>query len=143
MLLETPPRTRRKRGIDEEKAKAIRNTSAYAEKTGQISKQEIILWKHLRVRGENRIIDMGGQKEVETPPRTRRKQICAFEICAFERNTSAYAEKTITTNPMIMNGRKHLRVRGENKEGYRPGYSRKETPPRTRRKLRYFDRPKI
>ena len=70
------------------------NTSAYAEKTLVFMFYSLMISKHLRVRGENRItLDLYADDK-ETPPRTRRKPTTKTQNLHGIRNTSAYAEKT-------------------------------------------------
>ena len=75
--------------------KSRRNTSAYAEKTSWESLCESWLWKHLRLRGENRLLFWSLGRVKETPPLTRRKRKAGSPGSGPPRNTSAYAEKTL------------------------------------------------
>ena len=92
--LETPPRTRRKHSYLPYTLDKVRNTSAYAEKTGPRHALTQVRKKHLRVRGENISPIKKTYFRLETPPRTRRKHYGALKKHARRRNTSAYAEKT-------------------------------------------------
>ena len=111
---ETPPRTRRKHGGLKMENESTRNTSAYAEKTNKNRTFTDFGKKHLRVRGENKFYADTAKHVLETPPRTRRKLFISRFGKSLQRNTSAYAEKTLLSarrNAFIW---KHLRVRGEN-----------------------------
>ncbi len=93
-LVETPPRTRRKRNCVDLSVFCVRNTSAYAEKTDVKERTINLKRKHLRVRGENPEQTTTKVFSAETPPRTRRKLVSICEQEQSNGNTSAYAEKT-------------------------------------------------
>ena len=88
-------RTRRKPLLVAIPLALLGNTSAFAEKTHSTHFALIINRKHLRLRGENRNITEHPAVMMETPPLTRRKQKFINILKSSERNTSAYAEKTI------------------------------------------------
>ncbi len=131
---ETPPRTRRKPLRTPARRTGCRNTSAYAEKTWRSLQGDRPKEKHLRVRGENRGSSSLCAARVETPPRTRRKHENSIYFRLESGNTSAYAEKTAGCRSDGKKGRKHLRVRGENRRAGNRTFAPIETPPRTRRK---------
>ncbi len=133
-MLETPPRTRRKPFENCQGFTRCRNTSAYAEKTGNRSYRKASCQKHLRVRGENTLTRGRSPNPAETPPRTRRKLIMHNISKTSHRNTSAYAEKTRIQALLKVLRKKHLRVRGENLRNIMSQVRTSETPPRTRRK---------
>ena len=95
MLVETPPLTRRKHYGAEVPDGALGNTSAYAEKTLDFNFFFPGVQKHLRLRGENARLTPPVTDPIETPPLTRRKPDNVFINREKDRNTSAYAEKTL------------------------------------------------
>ncbi len=133
---ETPPRTRRKLKNARARTARIGNTSAYAEKTGRNFQGSGMTKKHLRLRGENRILPLPWGASLETPPLARRKLGYRARLTAFKRNTSACAEKTVSPSHVAVVAGKHLRLRGENPARSASTDKATETPPRTRRKLR-------
>ena len=133
--METPPLTRRKLTRKIKTAIGGRNTSAYAEKTCDKHKCKRVVWKHLRLRGENQNLLSAPPKLVETPPLTRRKLRQYTRPHLSRRNTSAYAEKTLRASPSALEIWKHLRLRGENQKQRPILDAALETPPLTRRKL--------
>ncbi len=71
---------------------------------------------------------------METPPPTRRRLVKEIEQTAFDGNTSAYAEKTITKEFPANSLKKHLRLRGEDTLIACSTSPSVETPPPTRRR---------
>ena len=134
--METPPLTRRKQHHRKEVHSFSGNTSAYAEKTFGSNERKPLIWKHLRLRGENRYTLHVQPISPETPPLTRRKPFCCLISCFSLRNTSAYAEKTWNVTSSNQGKQKHLRLRGENLRAAISARYSVETPPLTRRKLR-------
>jgi len=91
----------------------LRNTPAYAGKTGGKNGALKRPQKHPRVCGEDDKNGLLSGLEVETPPRMRGRPFSASSPCSSQRNTPAYAGKTVfqifQKNPV----RKHPRVCGE------------------------------
>ena len=69
-------------------------------------------------------------------PLTRRKCVFHLDIVLNVRNTSTYAEKTGPAFFLLEFSQKHLRAHEENRMEASEKRSDKETPPRTRRKLK-------
>ena len=132
---ETPPLARRKPGEKGAGGRGIRNTSACAEKTPACPRCRAIAEKHLRLRGENCLVDLAEEFDVETPPLARRKQFYTRLTLDEFGNTSACAEKTCAYTPAPSSSWKHLRLRGENSSVSKQIFSPVETPPLARRKL--------
>ncbi len=132
---ETPPRMRRKPSYAVGAGAKFGNTSAYAEKTPTGAKEAVPKEKHLRVCGENVKLTVCLSIVLETPPRMRRKHYYFAVVIYMMRNTSAYAEKTVSRKVKHLRIKKHLRVCGENLFNTIFIIMAKETPPRMRRKL--------
>ncbi len=91
--LETPPLARRKPS-SLARSSWRRNTSACAEKTFVERMALFTSRKHLRLRGENLLLQHPKYTLIETPPLARRKPPLIQEPKKAPRNTSACAEKT-------------------------------------------------
>ena len=111
---ETPPLARRKLMCKWLVGVIARNTSACAEKTCPDGSRSTFYGKHLRLRGENRLLDSTPRLGTETPPLARRKHEYRRTIDADMGNTSACAEKTSSCFLRRLFSKKHLRLRGEN-----------------------------
>ena len=72
-VLETPPHTWRKFFSLLDKRIIKRNTSTYVEKINPSDCQDRHLWKHLHIRGENKVSAATPNAARETPPHTWRK----------------------------------------------------------------------
>ena len=90
--------------------------------------------KHLRIRGENKGGTDTTAAVIETPPHTRRKPALTAKGKILLGNTSAYAEKTVSSRRNRAPNGKHLRIRGENSSFSINSLIVIETPPHTRRK---------
>ena len=130
---ELPPRTRRIPQNHGTRPQTRGTTSAYAENTTIITRNDDVAWNYLRVRGEYNLVARKRITQMELPPRTRRILILTFPVRGQPGTTSAYAENThAECHPCGFSGN-YLRVRGE----YHPGIifdcATSELPPRTRR----------
>ena len=68
---------------------------------------------YLRVRGEYGAVAQTGSAYAELPPRARRILLKQASDLQIQGTTSACAENTSTTRPLVGFGRNYLRVRGE------------------------------
>ena len=68
---------------------------------------------YLRVRGEYGAVAQTGSAYAELPPRARRIHMMDMDEFRANGTTSACAENTSTTRPLVGFGRNYLRVRGE------------------------------
>ena len=132
---ETPPRTWRKLAPASAPICAIRNTSTHVEKTVLACLGVDFREKHLHARGENLRMNSALLSFPETPPRTWRKRSASSGICSACRNTSTHVEKTRAGVVAVPNDKKHLHARGENFKSNKYHAIKRETPPRTWRKL--------
>ena len=132
--METPPLARRKLIRVVVRLCRKGNTSACAEKTDYRTFVLSMNEKHLRLRGENRLLLTRSSIKLETPPLARRKLVLTFDDTAKKGNTSACAEKTRREPLSYTHKRKHLRLRGENSLKAMQRSSAPETPPLARRK---------
>ena len=133
--METPPLARRKPHFRQVDTPDNRNTSACAEKTFEPFRPFRFRWKHLRLRGENRLSPLMSLSVLETPPLARRKRELYTPNDRLGGNTSACAEKTKPLAGWNVGDQKHLRLRGENCNKPKIIFSAIETPPLARRKL--------
>ena len=128
------------------------NTPAYAGKTKHRASCSRTGWKHPRLRGEDFADGMSLARPSETPPLTRgRPQLeprpsslpetppltrgrlnCLRERGLRNGNTPAYAGKTKDGIQALADGRKHPRLRGEDKSKVLKVVFILETPPLTR-----------
>ena len=110
----------------------MRNTPAYAGKTRIRIGEFLNSGKHPRVCGEDPLYQTASGAVAETPPRMRGRPAADAHDDALERNTPAYAGKTLRTMARTAAGEKHPRVCGE--DNVRPEDLERmlETPPRMR-----------
>ena len=113
LLVEIPPRARRRGAAARLCVMATGNTSACAEKSHRRRRLADRHGKYLRVRGEERFVVVCAVKLQEIPPRARRRVRYAGAVGCSEGNTSACAEKRLGTCRRCLRRRKYLRVRGE------------------------------
>ena len=153
---ETPPLTRGRLGIEPARLKAVRNTPAYAGKTGPQTPSLPQRQKHPRLRGEDAINAASKDWTMETPPLTRgrpfreavdngdwetppltRGRLFRGELHrAGNGNTPAYAGKTYALSRLNLGGEKHPRLRGEDPKRPSLTATKVETPPLTRGRQR-------
>ncbi len=115
------------------------NTSACAEKRYDFNPGIYRHWKYLRVCGEERIRWSCSSVMMEIPPRVRRRVRCRPAPIQSLGNTSACAEKRLQQKQYPTEGRKYLRVCGEEVPGEDVRHLPQEIPPRVRRR----DRPAV
>ena len=111
------------------------NTSAYAEKSWAAARLPPKFWKYLRVCGEEHHLAPFALYLKEIPPRMRRRALVKNEDGTRYGNTSAYAEKSLTTLTSHNPRRKYLRVCGEERSRRLRSLPRMEIPPRIRRRV--------
>ena len=110
----------------------IRNTPAYAGKTGRDQSLAGGKGKHPRVCGEDSFTSSSFANDKETPPRMRGRRIAWAFGSSLKRNTPAYAGKTLPAEVDQRQRRKHPRVCGEDQNPVAPAELHRETPPRMR-----------
>ena len=93
-LGETPPLTRGRPTYAEPGAAFYRNTPAYAGKTRCVARDVAHLWKHPRLRGEDKTRSDAWSAISETPPLTRGRLKADEGRAGGHGNTPAYAGKT-------------------------------------------------
>ena len=116
------------------------NTSACAEKRQIIAGKSRGARKYLRVCGEEAKVTVKDSKNLEIPPRMRRRAPAYSATFGLVGNTSAYAEKRNGAGVTRQSQRKYLRVCGEEPLIHSVIFSAMEIPPRMRRRgahLRY------
>ncbi|BAM26228.1 hypothetical protein CULC0102_0028 [Corynebacterium ulcerans 0102] len=134
LLMELPPRTRRKGTGAKSTTRWWGTTSAYAEKSAPKVEYHDRFMNYLRVRGEKETASFKEHWHQELPPRTRRKACLRIEGRTSAGTTSAYAEKSVgLVRPKSESGN-YLRVRGEKISLQKTQDLTAELPPRTRRK---------
>ena len=114
-VLETPPRTWRRRQQAQGRKHRCGNTSTDVEKTSAPCRRQKGDRKHLHGRGEDRAISRAFNRCWETPPRTWRRRKKRSTGSRTTRNTSTDVEKTEYSRSVVL--------------------SMLETPPRTWRRL--------
>ena len=133
---ETPPHARGRREDAHDIERAIRNTPACAGKTGCDGTRSTThqgntpacagktgrrlrlrrpRWKHPRMRGEDVIWRFRSSRSLETPPHARGRQLLNLKSLTQIRNTPACAGKTNRRHAKRRQGRKHPRMRGEDR----------------------------
>ena len=112
-FLETPPHARGRPDFKSNQASKIRNTPACAGKTRPLSLSHSALWKHPRMRGEDRLRHCLRLPRQETPPHARGRLASALDKLGKDRNTPACAGKTRAGSPASRTTGKHPRMRGE------------------------------
>ena len=133
-MLETPPRTWRRRLSTATDITHDGNTSTDVEKTLRRRRTIIRAWKHLHGRGEDSNAPQSYGKRSETPPRTWRRQKLLKERGAYYGNTSTDVEKTFRVASCTDRPQKHLHGRGEDFRTFTRLLQTRETPPRTWRR---------
>ena len=134
-VVETPPRTWRRRGDALRSETRVRNTSTDVEKTSKVAPMGRPSRKHLHGRGEDQTIRTRWFGASETPPRTWRRLWKSPANAQWLGNTSTDVEKTPFISFYFLSFWKHLHGRGEDlslRGGQAPDF---ETPPRTWRRL--------
>ena len=134
VVLEIPPRARRRGVTRGGQGELVGNTSACAEKRHAEAIARGGTRKYLRVRGEEfaRAIAIDTPREI--PPRARRRGPAAKEYPSKAGNTSACAEKSRGWSWDSPSGGKYLRVRGEETSSSARSPGMAEIPPRARRR---------
>ena len=95
LVLETPPLTRGRRECASFPRVQLGNTPAYAGKTARKRKRSPDTWKHPRLRGEDLFSLPRRFFLQETPPLTRGRRYIIGPLGSRQRNTPAYAGKTL------------------------------------------------
>ena len=134
LLLEIPPRMRRRAQRNISESIPLGNTSAYAEKRDTTMIYTHVTRKYLRVCGEETGFCTLHQTYREIPPRMRRRERIGLICPVLEGNTSAYAEKSLTADTLAPVEWKYLRVCGEETDNRARGWCEVEIPPRMRRR---------
>ena len=113
MLHELPPRTRRILATGSIRCSWVGTTSAHAENTLGILKDDQEIENYLRARGEYPATRANAPIMVELPPRTRRIHFPALFDTGFLGTTSAHAEnsQSLVIDDIFI--RNYLRARGE------------------------------
>ena len=109
-----------------------RNTPAYAGKTRRRQECRQKYRKHPRVCGEDSVTPTLSSASGETPPRMRGRLSGGEALFLADRNTPAYAGKTIRMDIHIPTNEKHPRVCGEDSSFASVLSTLLETPPRMR-----------
>ena len=112
---ETPPLTRGRPREISSVVQNVRNTPAYAGKTSPWDRAPRVCPKHPRLRGEDSPFEKGTESIKETPPLTRGRRAAAPAAVAADRNTPAYAGKTLFGLASGNGLGKHPRLRGEDR----------------------------
>ena len=133
--VELPPRARRIRLIILHPVRHVGTTSACAENTHNRSSRNLIQWNYLRVRGEYFTSTMRWAVPAELPPRARRIHTHPHTRGTGLGTTSACAENTSFSSPIISEKWNYLRVRGEYWGQCFENHFEGELPPRARRIL--------
>ena len=133
--IETPPRMRGRPLHLQASCAPAGNTPAYAGKTGEDLPQSTLNEKHPRVCGEDHIQSQSEIPVKETPPRMRGRLLWRFAFARKERNTPAYAGKTLKRLRIQPTKEKHPRVCGEDPPRQVSYLRPPETPPRMRGRL--------
>ena len=112
-ILETPPHARGK--VDDARINTAEegNTPACAGKSVFLVRDDVMFWKHPRMRGEKFASDRTGEIAIETPPHARGKVFHALEESLKSGNTPACAGKSNDVLRFDDRARKHPRMRGE------------------------------
>ena len=139
LVMEIPPRMRRRGSATCFTVSAIGNTSAYAEKRQSQPKSTNSNRKYLRVCGEERRALPPGTSPEEIPPRMRRRASRVEMPQALDGNTSAYAEKSVQQDWVAERERKYLRVCGEEMPVTVTTDRGEEIPPRMRRRAKMWE----
>ena len=134
LVLEIPPRVRRRAGSSQPIRSPIGNTSACAEKSGLSPRAERLRWKYLRVCGEETRLSTASARTSEIPPRVRRRATPVNRVSVGQGNTSACAEKRASTSCGRPSHGKYLRVCGEEGKYLMWQTISWEIPPRVRRR---------
>ena len=113
---ETPPRMRGRLKINPLTDHENRNTPAYAGKTSYCFFHDCLFQKHPRVCGEDAINTVHAFRRLETPPRMRGRLLFTSIRLRKNRNTPAYAGKTLRLQPPSTRVKKHPRVCGEDSQ---------------------------
>ena len=130
---ELPPRARRIPNAAPPICTPFGTTSACAENTALLTRDNNKHWNYLRVRGEYCEREFRHIHDLELPPRARRIHNSLKPMNQSYGTTSACAENTlhgIIHDPQIRN---YLRVRGEYRTDRYHGHFVEELPPRARR----------
>jgi len=114
---ETPPHAWRKPHRVRDLPLIARNTSTCVEKTQDVTSDSNAIEKHLHMRGENIGMTIFFAWGRETPPHAWRKLPYICEATTTRRNTSTCVEKTYNVLIASIDTRKHLHMRGENRQG--------------------------
>ena len=138
METETPPLARGRLDRKSCAPSSIRNTPAYAGKTGPDVRTVLLGEKHPRLRGEDNLRCRYFRALSETPPLTRGRPARVLLQKTAHGNTPAYAGKTAV--PRLRQGgrEKHPRLRGEDCISLCRAPDGAETPPLTRGRQRPF-----
>ena len=112
-LTEIPPHARRRGGRALESLLQAGNTSACAEKRKTKCRRSPATRKYLRMRGEEVRASTSAMPWSEIPPHARRRARRFDSSSPLAGNTSACAEKSKSGEPLPMQCRKYLRMRGE------------------------------
>ena len=110
---ERPPLTRGRPIVSDRRGDSLRNTPAYAGKTGHPVDRDPMDEKHPRLRGEDGSVERNLPVIWETPPLTRGRPEVVPESFGLNRNTPAYAGKTSRKRRKGAPAGKHPRLRGE------------------------------
>ena len=129
---ETPPLTRGRPPAHDLHDEPLGNTPAYAGKTRSMSHSSLKCWKHPRLRGEDPFQRCKQVTASETPPLTRGRPGGSGVQATCDRNTPAYAGKTLARSWMVAGAQKHPRLRGEDCSNLFTFVLNDETPPLTR-----------
>ena len=140
--MELPPRARRILLSSDLRSSPAGTTSACAENTSLSPTRQLHAWNYLRVRGEYAVRAPPTPVAMELPPRARRIPF-AFKVKTnIFGTTSACAENTFPQFCPTLDTWNYLRVRGEYGHAGREGFPQAELPPRARRILQHFRRPR-
>ena len=137
-MVETPPLTRGRPRTQQHFKDECGNTPAYAGKTNPGKNGERGRQKHPRLRGEDPLQVRYFQCGEETPPLTRGRPFLFIEERKRNRNTPAYAGKTLSAPQECGPFGKHPRLRGEDRNRTRKIPCVPETPPLTRGRHREY-----
>ena len=141
--METPPLTRGRPDASQRRRESTRNTPAYAGKTRPVGAGQVLERKHPRLRGEDSLETPSRLIVRETPPLTRGRLHTPTCESERNRNTPAYAGKTVTIAPDGVDAQKHPRLRGEDVQQAAESVSGEETPPLTRGRQFISDNPPV
>ena len=137
-LMETPPLTRGRPKFPKGIAVRLRNTPAYAGKTGRKANAATSVEKHPRLRGEDPIRSLMLYSRPETPPLTRGRLHHRSAVFRQVGNTPAYAGKTprvhdkrrdLPETPPLTRGRRRMGWARVHWPRNTPAYAGKTLPP--------------